>query len=109
MVTSIARQSVIIKCSMGKSVLTGNYEFYYAAGVFCRLTEIEVDEDIKPLDLKKLLEEQIKEKAPQEEKDAYLFKLLSNYKPEEEYDVQMKELLLWGKNEPHLWSVTIPT
>ena len=27
MVLSIARQSVIIKCNMQKSILTGNYEF----------------------------------------------------------------------------------
>mgnify|MGYP000019504385 CR=1 FL=1 len=38
MVTSIARQSVIIKCNMQKSVLTGNYEFYYAAGLIAKLS-----------------------------------------------------------------------
>ena len=40
MVTSIARQSVIIKCNMQKSVLTGNYEFYYAAGLVTKLSGI---------------------------------------------------------------------
>ncbi len=37
MVTSIARQSVIIKCNMQKSVLTGNYEFYYARRAYCKI------------------------------------------------------------------------
>ena len=37
MVPSIARQSVIIKCNMQKSILTGNYEFYYAAGLLAYL------------------------------------------------------------------------
>lgn len=41
MVTSIARQSVIIKCNMQKSVLTGNYEFYYAAGLIAKLFGVE--------------------------------------------------------------------
>ena len=42
MVTSIARQSVIIKCNMQKSVLTGNYEFYYAAGLIAKLSGVEI-------------------------------------------------------------------
>ena len=29
MVTSIARQSVIIKCNMQRAFLLGNYEYYY--------------------------------------------------------------------------------
>ena len=33
MVPSIARQSVILKCNMQKSVMLGNYEFFYAAGL----------------------------------------------------------------------------
>ena len=48
MVTSIARQSVIIKCNMQKSVLTGNYEFYYAAGLIAKLSGVEISDDIKP-------------------------------------------------------------
>ena len=49
MVTSIARQSVIIKCNMQKSVLTGNYEFYYAAGLIAKLSGVEISDDIKPI------------------------------------------------------------
>ena len=37
MTTSIARQSIILKCTMQKSVLLGNYEFYYAAGLLAYL------------------------------------------------------------------------
>ena len=48
MVPSIARQSVIIKCNMQKSILTGNYEFYYAAGLIAKLSGVEIPEDIKP-------------------------------------------------------------
>ena len=55
MVTSIARQSVIIKCNMQKSVLTGNYEFYYAAGLIAKLSGVEISDDIKPIELGVLL------------------------------------------------------
>lgn len=33
MVTLVARQSVILKCSMQASVMLGNYEFYYGAEI----------------------------------------------------------------------------
>ena len=55
MVPSIARQSVIIKCNMQKSILTGNYEFYYAAGLIANLSGVEIPEDIKPEELLALL------------------------------------------------------
>ena len=96
MVTSIARQSVIIKCNMQKSVLTGNYEFYYAAGLIAKLSGVEISDDIKPIELGVLLQQ-----------EKYLFSMLKDYKPTDEYDEQMKELLLWGKGEQYLWTVTI--
>lgn len=108
MVPSIARQSVIIKCSMQKSVLTGNYEFYYAAGLLKKLCGVEIPEDIKPLELENLVSESLKSLSPKDEKEQWLFGMLSDYKPFEEYDEQMKELLLWGMGEKYPWSVTIP-
>lgn len=103
MVTSIARQSVIIKCNMQKSILTGNYEFYYAAGLVSRLSGVEIPEDIHPEELLTLLTEQMEGLAPKDEKERYLFQMIQDYRPGEEYDGQMKELLLWGKREEHLW------
>ena len=37
MITSIARQSIIIKCNGQQAVLLGNYELYYAAGLMKKL------------------------------------------------------------------------
>ena len=48
MVTSIARQSVILKCNMQKSVLLGNYEFYYIAGLLKKLFNVSADADMEP-------------------------------------------------------------
>lgn len=103
MVTSIARQSVIIKCNMQASVLTGNYEFYYAAG----LAGIEVADDILPDELKSLLAERLADCVPKDEKEAYLYGLLLDYRQTGEYDAQMKELLICGREEKQLWSVVI--
>ncbi|MCI5872965.1 MAG: DUF3837 domain-containing protein [Clostridiales bacterium] len=107
MVPSIARQSVIIKCNMQKSILTGNYEFYYAAGLVTKLSDIEIADDIQPEKLQELLAEKIPTCTAKDEKEAYLYQMLMDYRPSEEYDEQMKELLLWGKRENSLWSVTI--
>lgn len=107
MVPSIARQSVIIKCNMQKSILTGNYEFYYAAGLAAKLTGLEIADDSKPEELKELLAEKLPSCTAKDEKEAYLFQMLVDYRPGEEYDGQMKELLLWGKEEKNLWTVTI--
>lgn len=109
MVTSIARQSVIIKCNMQKSVLTGNYEFYYAAGLVAKLTGLALSEDTKPEELFDLLSGQIPGLTAKDEREEYLFRLILGYRPFEEYDEQMKELFLMGKEEKYLWTVTIPS
>lgn len=103
MVTSIARQSVIIKCNMQKAVMLGNYEFYYGAGVLARLEGLEIPDDIQPVQLKELLEEKLKGVVPKDEKEAYLVKIILDFRPDEIYDEQMKELLLWGEKEERLW------
>lgn len=105
MVTSIARQSIIIKCNMQKAVMLGNYEFYYGAGVLARLEGLEIPDDIQPVQLKELLEEKLKGVVPKDEKEAYLVKIILDFRPDEIYDEQMKELLLWGEKEERLWRV----
>lgn len=103
MVTSIARQSVIIKCSMQKSVLTGNYEFYYASGLLTKQWGVEIAEDIRPQELQELLQGKVAELKPKDEREEYLLQMLGNYRAGEEYDEQMKELLSWGRQENRLW------
>lgn len=108
MVTSIARQSVIIKCNQQTSVLLGNYEFYYLAGLMKKLFQIDVSEEMHPQELFAKIRENLEGLQPKDEKEAYLIKLVSVYKPLEGYDNQMKELFSWGATEEYLWQVTIP-
>ena len=96
MVTSIARQSVILKCNMQKSVLLGNYEFYY----------VSADADMEPEALSEYLLSVVDTLSPKDEKEAYLIKMVKGYEPLPEHDEQMKELFRWGASEPDLLKVT---
>lgn len=106
MTTSIARQSIILKCTLQKSVLLGNYEFYYAAGLLKKLFAFEVNEEMTPLELSEYLLREIEHLDAKDEKESYLIKIVSAYEPAEDYDEQMKELFRWGAAEPDPWSVT---
>lgn len=107
MVTSIARQSIIIKCTQQTSVLLGNYEFYYLAGLMKKLFALDLNADMNPEEMFTHIEENLEHLQPKDEKEGYLIKLVSIYKPLENYDEQMKELFEWGATEEKLWQVHI--
>lgn len=107
MVPSIARQSVIIKCNQQASVLLGNYEFYYLAGLMDKLFELDLNEDMQPQMLLDIIHANLEQLSPKDEKEAYLIKLVSVFKADDKYDDQMKELFRWGATEEKLWQVQI--
>ncbi|MBR2045105.1 MAG: DUF3837 domain-containing protein [Agathobacter sp.] len=107
MVPSIARQSVIIKCNMQKSVLLGNYEFYYLSGLMAKLFDLDLNEDMMPRELLEKIHGTMDTLEPKDEKEAYLLALVKNFKPQEEVDEQMKELFRWGATEENLWQVQV--
>ena len=77
MVTSIARQSVILKCNMQKAVMLGNYEFYYGAGVAGKIGGFEIPDDIKPLELRELLDKNLDQISPRDLSDPYFKRIPS--------------------------------
>ncbi len=107
MVPSIARQSVIIKCNQQTSVLLGNYEFYYLAGLMKNLFDLDLSEELEPQIMVEKIHASMGAIEPKDEKEAYLLTLVKNFKPVETYDEQMKELFLWGAAEENLWQVHI--
>lgn len=107
MVPSIARQSVIIKCSKQTSVLLGNYEFYYLGGLMSKLFCLDLNEEMTPDELLENIHANMDSIEPKDEKEAYLLTLVKNYKPLEEHDEQTKELFRWGASEEKLWQVHI--
>ena len=107
MVPSIARQSVIIKCNQQTSVLLGNYEFYYLSGLMKKLFDLDLNENIEPFDMVKKVQDSLPALTPQNDQEAYLIKLATNFKPSENLDEQMKELFRWGATEENLWKMQI--
>ena len=80
---------------------------YDSADHLGKLFDLEVDPDSKPEELAAFLQEKLQQKEGKNEQEAYLLSILKEYTPEERYDEQMKELLLWGKKETCLWQVSI--
>lgn len=108
MVPSIARQSVIIKCNMQRSVITGNYELYYIAGLLVKLKGVSVEETMKPDELLEALQEQTKDMHSEDEREEHLIRMVQDYRPDEAFDGQTAELFQMGKEEQYLWQVNIP-
>lgn len=92
MVPSIARQSVILKCNMQKSVMLGNYEFFYAAGLMRKLYNIEIRTDMEPEQILEAILQMQDNLAPQSEQEKYLIQIIKNYEPSADHDAQMDEL-----------------
>lgn len=107
MVPSIARQSVIIKCNQQASVLLGNYEFYYLSGLMKKLFDLDLHEDMQPMEMLEGVQSKLDSLSPSNEQEAYLIKLARNFKPGENLDEQMKELFRWGATEEKLWQMHI--
>lgn len=105
MIPSITRQSIIIKCNQQASILLGNYEFYYLAGLMKKLFGFSLHAQMNPQELFAQIQQEFDTANPKDEREAYLLKLVEFYKPLEEYDVQMKELFHMGETEERLWQI----
>lgn len=100
----LARESIVIKCSLQASVMTGNYEFYYASGLLGKILEREIPPDIKPDALGTLVQELLASYEPTDGREVHLKHMLRYYHPNvDRYDKQMAELLQMGLNEQRMW------
>ena len=97
MITSIARQSIILKCLRQKSVLVSNHELYYTAGLAKKCFGIAVDADMEPKQLLEELQKHIDKVSPADEQEKYLIHLLGNYEPDDTHDEQTVELFHMGE------------
>ncbi|MFV0466078.1 MAG: DUF3837 family protein [Lachnospiraceae bacterium] len=110
MIPSITRQAIIIKCKLKTSVMIGNYEFYYAAGLFLNLSQgAQPDSISTPSELaawiRPILHQMTDQEGVTEDSMKYLMVLLQKYEPSKSYDDQMKELFNMGLNEERPWEV----
>lgn len=103
MVQSIARQSVVIKCNLHASIMLGNYEFYYAAGLVHRLTGTQVSEVARPQVMLETVHTLMEQYEPQDERELHLKRMLADYEPEDVLDEQMQALFWDGVREDRMW------
>lgn len=99
----LARQSVVIKCSLEASIMTGNYEYYYSAGLLSKLTGQDIPRDIRPEQLHNQVQEMLKVFEPADGREKHLAGMLRYYHPDERYDEEMAGLLEMGISESRLW------
>lgn len=103
MVQSIARQSVVIKCNLHASIMLGNYEFYYAAGLVHKLTGTEASEVAPPLEMIETVHTLLDQYETQDERELHLKRMLADYEPEDTLDDQMRALFWEGLREERMW------
>ena len=100
----LTRQSVVIKCNLEASIMTGNYELYYAAGLLAKLMDRELPADIQPDALHDLVHGWLDDFTPADGHETHLAHMLKYYHPDADlYDAQMAELLQMGLHEQRMW------
>lgn len=106
MVTSLARQAVIIKSGNDTSILTGNYELAYALGFLANQMGISLSEsDVDIQSLHGKIVEELINRTLEDEKIKRLFRMVRLYNPTAEWDAQMQELLHAGLMEKYSWDL----
>lgn len=103
MIQSIARQSVVIKCNLQASIMMGNYEFYYAAGLAYKLTGNMATEILQPQQLIEEVNQMLADYMTDDVREQHLIRMLKDYEPDDKLDEQMRELFQEGQTEQHLW------
>lgn len=103
MITSVVRQSIIIKCNLQESIMLGNYEFYYAIGLFSKIAKQSFSIEKSPKELKEEVLPIMEAYQTTDDREKYLIHLLSNYNPKEECNEQMLELYQMGNQEENMW------
>jgi hypothetical protein len=88
---------------MEASIMTGNYEYYYAAGILCQRMGKQIDPGIQPEAMHELVEGLLPEFTPADGQEKHMAHMLKYYHPDDRYDDQMAELLQMGLKEEHLW------
>ena len=106
MTTSIARQSVIIKCNMQSAYILGNYEFYYGAGYAGKAFGFEIPDDIMPVELADLLAEKLKNVTANGPQEAHLLSILKEYAPENRYERNKHDYTEHGDRYAHAQTET---
>lgn len=106
MVTSLARQAVIIKSGNDTSIITGNYELAYALGFLANQAGISIAEsDVELRTLQEKILNEFQNRTIEDEKIKRLLRMVRLYNPDPIWDEQMQELLHIGLVEKYPWDL----
>lgn len=106
MVPSLARQAIIIKCKNDTSVITGNYELAYALGFIVSQTGILFPGDYENMkELQTKVMAALENRELEDERLQRLHHMLQYYKPTDDWDEQMGELINMGLGEKYPWDM----
>lgn len=106
MIPSLARQAVIIKCKNDTSILTGNYELAYSLGLIAHLTDIAFPSNYEGVkDLQEKILQTLANQTFTDERERRLYRMLKLYRPTEDFDGQMEELIQMGLSEKYPWDM----
>lgn len=106
MIPLVTEMSVDKKIRRRMSVLVGNYEFYYAAGLAQPILSFDCDGSEKPYELEKIIRacpetDDTLPDEPEVSERRYLMYLIARYDADEDYDDAMKSLFDEGvKSSP---------
>lgn len=101
MVPILAEQALDRKLEMLTSVITGNYEYYYGAGILLTFCDGDWDGSMKPKELMDKIHDKLLNKEFTDEKQAFLVRIMLRYEVKEDlYDESiMPELFVTGKKK----------
>ncbi|MBQ5485586.1 MAG: DUF3837 family protein [Lachnospiraceae bacterium] len=98
MVPLLTQQSVDHKIKFQMSVLVGNYEYYYACGIFSRLVEADWNEETAPMELMEKVQKALGSFRPEGKYQEYLAYLIRRYEPNpDDWDDNTRLLFAWGE------------
>lgn len=106
MVPVLARMAVIIKSDYESNIITGNYEMAYVCGLFYKLTQSVPPEFHDAKEMQQYSLQLCDSWHPDDPREQNLIRMLKLYKPDENYDEQVKELFQMGLNEKNMWKKT---
>jgi hypothetical protein len=106
MVTSLARQSIIIKSKNHTSIVLGNYECAYCLGLLSKQAGLLEDDSYTDMtQWFAAVMEQTKDFGTEDKNLAEVIRMMRLYEPLPEMDEQMKELYHMGYHETRMWQM----
>lgn len=106
MVTSLARQSIIIKSKNNTSIILGNYECAYCLGILSKVAGLLENESYQ--DMQQWHGEimtQLEGFETEDENLTQVLRMMRLYEPSGSIDDQVKELYHMGLTEERMWQM----